>query len=74
MGRVTLENLDEVMTYQNADEDQLKAFKAVREDCIDLGRTILLNVPECADRSEALRKLREVRMDCNAAIALKGLI
>lgn len=72
--RVTLENVDEVFTYQKADEKQLDAFYCVRIAIVNAAKVILEVVPDCADRTTALRKLREVRMDCNAAISLRGLI
>lgn len=34
--------------------------------------TIVEHVPPCPDRSAALRKLREARMDCNSAITHDG--
>lgn len=72
---LTLENVDRVFTYQLATGlSQVTAFDQVREACILLAKTILRVVPQCADRSTALRKLRECRMDANAAIALDGEI
>ena len=73
-GRVTKENLRFVFTYQEADDEQLRKYAAVRNAAIALAETILDVVPDCADRSTAIRKLRECRMDANAAIALNGEI
>lgn len=74
-GGLTLENVDHVFTYQLATGlSQVTAFDQVREACILLAKTILRVVPQCADRATALRKLRECRMDANAAIALDGEI
>lgn len=74
MPKLTLENVEKVFTYQPAQEDQLEAFAIVRDKAIELAEVILKFVPDCADRSSALRKLREVRMDANAAISLRGEI
>jgi hypothetical protein len=72
--RLTLENVEEIFTYQPADAEQLEAFDDVRAALIEAARVILQRVPDCADRSVALRKLREARMDANSAIALRGRI
>ncbi len=66
--------IEEVFTYHNPDAEQEKAFKAVRDALVNAAQVILANVPSCADRSSCFRKLREARMDANAAISLKGLV
>ena len=72
--RITAENVEKVFSYHAPDEDQIKKYAAIRAQAKDFARTILEVVPECADRSVALRKLRECVMDVNAAIALDGEI
>jgi hypothetical protein len=62
------------MTYHSPTPDMVPKFAAVQKATIALGQAILDNCPQCADRSTAMRKLREARMDANAAIALNGLI
>lgn len=74
MGQVNEINLERVFTYQPATKDQQVAYENVRNSAIILAEIILKNVPNCADRSDALRKLRECRMVANAAIALNGEI
>jgi len=44
----------------------------VRKALEHAARIIISNVPPCPDRSVALRKLREARMDCNSAITHDG--
>ena len=74
MGFVTKDNVETIFTYQKPREDQLPKFDAVREALVVAAKAILDNCPACADTSAALRKLREARMDANAAIALDGAI
>ncbi len=74
MGQVNSGNLKQVFTYTPWDDKQKKQGEAVAAKIMELAEAIIVNVPECADRSTALRKLRELRMDCNAAITLDGLI
>lgn len=71
---VNEENLERVFTYQTPTPEMIPKFQAVRDALIYASKVILENVPECADRSVALRKLREARMDANAAISLNGEI
>lgn len=69
---LTLENVEEAFTFQPWDGKQQQAGQIVREALVQAARTILRNVPDGPDRSVALRKLREVRMDCNSAITFDG--
>lgn len=66
--------LDDVFTYHAPEPDDVRAYQAIREDAKQLARTIMLNVPSCADRTAAIRKLREAVMTANAARALKGRV
>lgn len=74
MGRLTEENVEKVFTYNVPNAIQVDAMNELREKQIELARLILKLVPECADRTAALRNLRECRMNSNAAIVLDGLI
>jgi hypothetical protein len=71
--RVTEDNLEEVFTYHTPTDDQVRRFAEVREAGIAFARAILRNVPDCADRSVAIRDVRSARMNANAAIALEGV-
>ena len=73
-GRVTLENLEKIFTYQKATPDQEKAYAAIREAGIAFAKVILEYVPDCADRTVAIRSVRDARMQANAAVALQGEI
>jgi hypothetical protein len=67
--RVTQANLDEIFTYHN-DPARAIHYIRVREAAKVLALTILENCPECADRSAALREVRNAVMSANASIAL----
>jgi hypothetical protein len=58
--------------YHPWDEKQKAAGDKVRNALEKASLTIINEVPPCADRSTALRKLREACMDANSAIAHKG--
>lgn len=67
--KVTIENLKEIFTYHN-EEWKNTHYNCIRTTAQFLGEIIILNTPDCADRSAALRKLREAVMTANAAVAL----
>jgi hypothetical protein len=56
-------------TYQPWTHDQEKLGNAVRDALAKATGVIIANVPPGPDRTVALRKLREARMDCNSAIS-----
>jgi hypothetical protein len=64
--------LDDVFSYHAPDAAQIEAFPPIRAAAKELARAILQNAPPCADRSAAIRKVREAVMTANAAIALRG--
>ena len=66
------EEIQQCMTYQKPDEGQLAAFELLRQKVVALGEEITLLCPDCSDRDEALRRLRDCRMWANSAIAHKG--
>ncbi|MDQ3649693.1 MAG: hypothetical protein M3458_05310 [Acidobacteriota bacterium] len=71
---VTKENVDEVFSYHAPDTQQREALERVRTAARTLAKTILDEVPECADQQAALRSLRGCVFAANAAIMLKGQV
>lgn len=71
--KITAENLDEVFTYQD-DPGRYWRFPLVRNPARELVRAILELAPDCADRSAALRAVREAVAWTNAAIALAPVV
>lgn len=65
--------VEEIFTYHPATEEQRPKYKAVRDAAMHLAATILDACPPCADRTAAIRKVREGVMTANASIALNGL-
>lgn len=66
--------LEDVFSYHAPKDDQPQRYERIRAAAKEFARVILDNVPACADRSAALRKLREAVMTANAAIALEGRV
>lgn len=75
MPEVTMENVEQVFkaTAPRADVNP-ETIHLVEGRFVEMAKTILTNVPRCADRSAALRSLRECKMMCIEAIAKGGLI
>lgn len=70
----TVDNMLEVFTYHAPNDDQKHAYEKVRGQAMQFAAVMSVYVPPSADRTAALRKLRECVMTCNAAIALKGKV
>lgn len=68
--KVTLENLKEVVYWHRPNAEAIKKFETIAKASEDFMKVILENVTDCADRSAALRAVREARMWSNAAVSL----
>jgi len=71
-GQMVLEIIDDMFEYHKWNAEQTEQGAAVREALASAAKVILINVPPSADRSTAIRKLRECRMDANSAITHGG--
>ena len=69
---ITDEQLAGVMDYHPWDKHKIEAGDKVRSALSQVLRVIIENVPASPDRSAAIRKLRDCRMDCNSAITHDG--
>lgn len=69
-----MDPMAEIFTYHKPTPDKVPKYEAIRTAALEFARVIEANVPSCADRSAAIRKLREAVMTANAAIALEGLV
>lgn len=59
-------------TYHAPEGDDLKKFKAIRDAGMELAIAINDNCPDSADKTAAIRKVREATMTANASIACRG--
>jgi ribosomal protein L19 len=66
------DQLENVFTYHPADEVSLPKYAAIRESAKAFAGVLIQSCPQSADRTAALRKVREAVMTANAAIALGG--
>lgn len=64
--------LDDQYSYHAWTKEQVEAGQKVRDGLKAAAQAIIENVPPSADRTVALRKLREARMDANSAITHNG--
>lgn len=59
-------------TYHAPNDEDLKNYNALRSAANLFANAINICVPDCADKTAAIRKVREAVMTANAAIACKG--
>lgn len=65
-------DLNYIFTYHPPKGDQPEKYEKIREAGKVFAKTILENTPSGADQSDCIRKIREVVMTANAAVALQG--
>lgn len=66
--------VDEVVSYHSPSSGAIEAISAIRRASAIMITTIFENCPPCADRSTAVRYVREAMMTANASIVLGGLV
>ena len=64
--------IDDAFEYHNWDDKMIAAGKQVRGVLAGAVKVIVSCVPPGPDRTTAIRKLREARMDCNSSITHGG--
>lgn len=64
--------VEDLFTYHPWGPDQTQHGNAVRDALAKAVRVIIRHVPPSPDRTVAIRKLRECRMDCNSALTFNG--
>jgi len=64
--------VDDMFEYHKWTDEQVAAGKRVRDALSQAVKVIIADVPPSPDRSVAIRKLRDARMDCNSAITHGG--
>lgn len=74
MGQVNKENVNKITHYQRPEADQIPAFNAVSDATEEFIKVLLEQVPDCADKTTAIRSAREAKLWANSAIALRGEI
>jgi len=66
------EIIADLFTYHSPNPDTTQRYETVRDAAKHMALVIWKNCPYGADRTAAIRKLRETVMTANAAIALNG--
>lgn len=66
------EAAEDCFTYHPWNADQISAGNRIREALQHAFEVIIAHAPASPDRSSALRKIREARMDANSAITHNG--
>ena len=64
--------VDDMFEYHSWDAAKIESGKKIRQVLAEAVKAIVEHVPPSADRSSAIRKIREARMDANSAITHNG--
>ena len=64
--------VDDAFEYHKWTDRQVEMGREVRATLAEAVKVIIANVPPSPDRTTAIRKIREARMDCNSAITHAG--
>ena len=67
------EILAELFKYHAPTDVTIPKYAAINQAAKNFAEVVLQNCPSCADRSAAIRLIRDARMTANAAVALNGL-
>ena len=67
------EAVAELFKYHPPNISTISKYAAINQAAKNFAEVILQTCPAGADRSDAIRKIREARMTANAAVALNGL-
>ncbi len=64
--------INNAFEYHKWTDEQIAAGKLIREALANAVKAIVAGAPPSADRSAAIRKCRDARMDANSAITHGG--
>lgn len=67
------EILSALFRYHPPTDSTIPKFAAINQAAKNFAEVVLQNCPASADRSAAIRSIRDARMTANAAVALNGL-
>jgi hypothetical protein len=67
------QTLAELFKYHAPNESTLPKYSAINQAAKNFAEIVLQNCPPSADRSAAIRLIRDARMTANASVALNGL-
>lgn len=70
--RYNREYVSDLCSYHAPTSADIPKYAAIAAAAENLINVIADNTPECADQSDAIRKVREARMTANASIELRG--
>jgi hypothetical protein len=69
---MTEEQLQNWFSYHSPEPSDLTAYAAIRAAGLEFARVINANCPESADKTHAIRVIRDSVMWANASVACKG--
>lgn len=73
MPRLTLENVEDVLSFHSPNAEQIAKYAAVNEAAVEFTKVLLTLCPEGRETSLALTHLQDARHWANSAIAMAHL-
>lgn len=64
--------VDDAFGYHKWTDEQVRSGHFIRRALAEAVKAIIAGAPPCPDRTTAIRKIREARMDANSAITHGG--
>lgn len=72
LNREVAADIDDAFEYHKWTSEQVEAGSRIRKALAEAVKVIVADVPPSPDRTTAIRKIREARMDANSAITHGG--
>lgn len=71
---ITKDNCHEILKYHAPNETDIEIITELRNTAESFIMILLLTCPDCADRTAAIRHMRETLMAANQAVILHGQV
>lgn len=71
---VTKENLRQVMSYHQLDDQQREAYERIEEAAVQFAAVVLDVLPACGDQQAAIRHIFEAKATANRGVAVRGAV
>jgi len=71
---VTKDNLRDVMSYHQLDEQQRAAYVRIEDAAVAFANVVLDVLPACGDQQAAIRHIFEAKATANRGVAVRGVV
>ena len=71
---MTKDNLRDVMSYHQLDEQQRAAYVRIEDAAVAFANVVLDVLPACGDQQAAIRHIFEAKATANRGVAVRGVV